>query len=57
MFKQRSIVILMAILFAIIIIVAFMILIHLGSPSDIVMAPGVKAGDEFTYELKGFWNS
>jgi len=40
-----------------IIIVAFMILTHLGSPSDIVMAPGVKAEDEFTYEIKSFWNS
>jgi flagellar basal body-associated protein FliL len=57
MSKKRSRVILLAILSVIIIIVAFIIFTYLGSQSDLVAAPGVKAGDEFTYDIEGFWSS
>ncbi len=57
MFKKRSSVILIAILAVVIIIVAFLIFTHLGPQSDLVAAPGVKAGDEFTYDIEGFWSS
>jgi hypothetical protein len=42
---------------AIIIIVAFMLFTLLGSQDDLGVASGVKAGDEFTYGIKGFWSS
>ena len=51
MFKKRSRVILLAILAVIIIIVAFMVYTYLGSQH------GLNVGDEFTYDIKGFWNS
>ena len=57
MFKKRSRVILLAILSVIIIIVAFVIFIYLGSQSGPVAVSGVNAGDEFTYDIKGFWSS
>jgi hypothetical protein len=57
MSKQRSRVILLSSLSVIIIIVAFIIVTYLGSQSDLVAAPGIKAGDEFTYDIKGFWSS
>lgn len=57
MFKKRSRVILLAILAVIIIIVAFVIFTYLGSQSGLVAVSGVNAGDEFTYDIKGFWSS
>jgi hypothetical protein len=49
-------IIFIAIVTAIIIILAFVILTNLGS-QGLVAAPGVRKGDEFTYDLKGFWSS
>jgi hypothetical protein len=57
MFKKRYSVIFIAIFAVIIIIVAFIIFTHLESQPDRFAVPGVKAGDEFTYAVKGFWSS
>jgi hypothetical protein len=51
MFKKRSHVILLAISAAIIIITAFMAYAYLGSQH------GLNVGDEFTYDIKGYWSS
>lgn len=57
MFKKRSSVIFLAIISVIIIVLAFVIFTHLGSQPGLIAAPGVKVGDEFTYDIKGFWSS
>lgn len=51
MFKKRSRVILLAVSAAIIIIAAFMVYTYLGSHR------GLNVGDEFTYDIKGYWSS
>lgn len=51
MFEKRSRMILLAILAVIIIIAAFMIYTYLSSQH------GLNVGDEFTYDIKGFWSS
>ena len=51
MFKKRSRVILLAILAVTIIVMAFVVYAYLGSPR------GLHVGDEFTYDIKGFWSS
>ena len=48
-------IIFLAIVTAIIVILAFVIVTNLGSTSDVVA--GVKNGDEFTYDLKGYYSS
>jgi hypothetical protein len=48
-------IIFLAIVTAIIVILAFVIVTNLGSTSDVVA--GVKKGDEFTYDLKGYYSS
>ena len=57
MFKKRSRVILITILAVIVIIAAFLIFTYLGSQSNLVAGPGVKVGDEFTYDIKSYWSS
>ena len=57
MVKKRSrTIIFIAIVTSIIIILSFLILTNLSS-QGLVAAPGVRKGDEFTYDLKGYWSS
>lgn len=57
MVKKRSrTIIFIAIVAAVIIILSFLILTNLSS-QGLVAAPGVRKGDEFTYDLKGYWSS
>jgi hypothetical protein len=55
MIKKRSrLILFIAVLLVVIIILAFVI--FLGSQSNQIV-PGVKAGDVFIYDVKGFWSS
>lgn len=55
--KRSRMLIFLAIAVAIIIIIAFVIYTNWGSQGETVIAPGVKAGDEFTYSINGFFSS
>jgi hypothetical protein len=55
--KRSRKLIFLAIAVAIIVIVAFVIYTNWGSQGETVIAPGVKAGDEFTYSINGFFSS
>jgi hypothetical protein len=58
MVKKRSRnIMLFALAIAIILIVAYVAYATLGSQGDAVIASGVKAGDEFIYNIQGFWSS
>jgi hypothetical protein len=52
--RSRRVILLLAIALVVVIIVAFIIFL-VSQPIPIV--PGVKEGDEFTYDVKGFWSS
>jgi hypothetical protein len=55
MVKKRSrLILFIAVLLVVIIILAFVIFLGLQSNQ---IVPGVKEGDVFTYDIKGFWNS
>jgi hypothetical protein len=53
--RPRRVILLLAIALVVVIILAF--IIFLGSQSGQVAVPGVKEGDEFTYDVMGFWSS
>jgi len=55
MTKTNSGKIFIAILVVVIIVLAF--IIFLGSQSNQGATPGVKEGNEFTYDIRGFWSS
>jgi hypothetical protein len=58
MVKKRSrTIIFIAIVTAIIIILAFIIFTNLGAQSSLAASPGVRKGDEFIYDIKGYWSS
>jgi hypothetical protein len=42
---------------ALVIIIVLALIIFLGAQATQGVAPGVKAGDEFVYDIKGFWSS
>jgi len=52
--RSRTIIFLAIVTAIIIILAAFIILTNLGSQGTVA---GVKAGDEFIYDIKGYWNS
>ncbi len=55
--KRKRSRLLIVVAVALILVVVLALIIFLGSTSTQVFAPGVKAGDEFVYDIKTTWSS